>query len=79
MSPMHDADNRRRLEPEQIIDAKQALGCGAAVPAVARYFNLSSDELRQQLGMPVWKDSPAAVLPWTTDQQRTLADSEVSR
>lgn len=74
MSPMHDADNRRRLEPEQIIDAKQALGCGAAVSDVARFFGLQNEDFRQQVGLPVWRDETANVPPWNS-----VADGEVSR
>jgi hypothetical protein len=60
-------DQRRRLDSEQIIDARQALGCGLPVAQVARHFGLSEERLRTELGMPIWKDLP-------TEQQGTLFD-----
>jgi hypothetical protein len=62
-------DQRRRLDSEQIIDAKQALGCGLPVAQVARHFGLSEERLRTELGMPIWKTLP-------TEQQGTLFDVE---
>ncbi len=58
-------DQRRRLDSEQIIDAKQALGCGLPVAQVARHFGLSEERLRTELGMPIWRSEPM-------DRQRSL-------
>jgi hypothetical protein len=58
-------DQRHRLDSEQIIDARQALGCGLTVKQVARHFGLSEERLRIELGMPVWRSLPM-------DRQRTL-------
>lgn len=58
-------DQRHRLDSEQIIDAKQALGCGLSVAQVARHFGLSEERLRAELGIPQWRTLPQ-------DRQRTL-------
>ena len=43
----------QRLDSEQIIDARQALGCGASVRQVAKHFRISERQLRIELGIPV--------------------------
>ncbi len=58
-------DQRHSLDDQQIIDARQALGCGLSVAQVARHFGLSEERLRTILGMPVWRSEPM-------DRQRTL-------
>jgi hypothetical protein len=58
-------DQRHRLDSEQIIDAKQMIGCGWTVPDTARHYGLSEENLRIQLGMPVWRQQPM-------DRQRKL-------
>jgi hypothetical protein len=65
-------DQRHRLDSEQIIDARQMIGCGWAVRNVARHYGLSEESLRTQLGMPIWRSLPM-------DQQRTLFDAEGGR
>ena len=58
-------DQRRTLDAEQIIDARQMIGCGWAVRDVARHYGLSEERLRAILGMPIWRQQPM-------DRQRTL-------
>ena len=58
-------DQRHSLDDQQIIDARQALGCGLSVKQVARHFGLSEERLRTELGMPIWRSEPM-------DRQRTL-------
>jgi hypothetical protein len=58
-------DQRHSLDDQQIIDAKQALGCGLSVKQVARHFGLNEERLRTELGMPIWGSEPM-------DRQRTL-------
>ena len=58
-------DQRHRLDSEQIIDAKQMIGCGWTVRDTARHYGLSEENLRIQLGMPVWRSQPM-------DRQRKL-------
>ena len=60
-------DQRHRLDSEQIIDARQALGCGLTVKQAARHFGLSEERFRSELGMPQWRTLPQ-------DRQRTLFD-----
>jgi hypothetical protein len=61
-------ENRHSLDSEQRIDAKQMIGCGWTVPDTARHYGLSEENLRIQLGMPVWRQQPM-------DRQRKLFDS----
>lgn len=44
-----DDDQRTNLEPDQIIDTRQMLGCGWAIRDVARHYGLSEADLRLQL------------------------------
>ena len=46
-------DQRHRLDSEQIIDARQALGCGLSIRQVAKHFRISERQLRIELGIPV--------------------------
>ena len=56
---------QRTLDAEQKIDAGQMIGCGWAVPDVARHYGLSEERLRVILGMPIWRQQPM-------DRQRKL-------
>jgi hypothetical protein len=48
----------QRLDSEQIIDARQALGCGLSVKQVAKHFRISEQRLRIELGIPVRSSEP---------------------
>ena len=58
-------DQRRTLDAEQIIDARQMIGCGWAVRDTAKHYGLTEENLRIQIGMPVWRQQPM-------DRQRKL-------
>jgi hypothetical protein len=53
MATNANSDKSVRLDSEQIIDAKQALGCGLTVTQVAKHFQISERQLRIELGIPV--------------------------
>jgi hypothetical protein len=73
MTPNDDDDKRRCLDAEQKIDAKQMIGCGWAIPNVARHYGLTESQLRCEIGLPQWQREPKQ------DRQRTLFDCEGSR
>jgi hypothetical protein len=55
----NDDDNQtRRLDDEQKIDARQLIGCGRAIPDVARHCGLSETELRREIDLPQWQSEP---------------------
>ena len=47
----HD-EQGRVLDSDQRIDARQMIGCGWAVPQVARHYGLTEQQLRRELGLP---------------------------
>jgi hypothetical protein len=57
------------MTADQIINARQMIGCGWKVVAVARHYKLKENELRVALGMPVYETtSERVVLPWEKRQ-----------
>jgi hypothetical protein len=63
------------MTPQQKTDAREMLGCGWKVVAVARHYKLKENELRVALGMPVYDQSPERqTLPWDRPRQQRLFD-----
>lgn len=63
----HD-EQGRVLDSEQRIDARQMIGCGWAIPQVARHYGLTEQQLRQELGLPQFVREP------NQERQRSLFD-----
>lgn len=65
----NDLDEQGRvLDSEQRIDARQMIGCGWAIPQVARHYGLTEQQLRRELGLPQFISEP------NQDRQKTLFD-----
>jgi hypothetical protein len=60
------------MTADQIINAREMLGCGWKVVAVARHYKLKENELRVALGMPVYETAQRQTLPWDRPRQQRL-------
>lgn len=59
---------QRTLDEQQVLDLKNARGCGVPWPRLSKHYGLPIAELQRLSGQPQWKTPP-------TEQQLTLFDA----